>query len=80
MMSKTYEISEHVAVFWLDQIYEWHLSVVNSLEENGAVRILYLHSTDSTRKCWSNPDDEPHETPIDQILYRKIKVHWDWPG
>ena len=74
--SKAFEMGEHVAVFWLDQINEWHLGVVNSVEGNGALRILYLHSTDSTRKCWSNPDDEPHETPTEQFLYRNIKVQY----
>ena len=40
------------------------------------LRVLNLHITDSTRKCWSNPDDAPHETPTEQILYRNIKVQY----
>ena len=76
-IQKPFSVGEHVAVFWLDQVYQWHLGVVENLMEDGVLRILYLKSTDSTKRSWVCPDDtEVYNTPTEQVLMRNIRVEY----
>ena len=74
--SQEFQPDEHVAVFWLDRVYEWHLGVVNSVNQDESLNILYYNHSDSTRRYWTNHEDDSYKTPKDQILCRNIKVEY----
>ena len=75
--SQEFSIGEHIAAFWIEDKYDWHLGVVVLIKVNGNPPVSYLYSTDKERKIWTFPDPdniEFQETGKDQILPKKIKV------
>ena len=77
--TQDFTIGEHIAPFWIEDQYKWHLGVVETILDNGNPKVSYLYTTDNDRKTWTYPDPENkemHETEKDQILLKNIKVNY----
>ena len=77
--TQDFTIGEHIAAFWIEDQYKWHLGVVETILDNGNPKVSYLYTTDNDRKTWTYPDPENievHETEKDQILLKNIKVNY----
>ena len=77
--SQEFSIGEHIAAFWIEDKYDWHLGVVDLIKPNGNPQVSYLYSTDKERKIWTFPDPdniEVQETGKEQIILKKIKVEY----
>jgi hypothetical protein len=65
-----FSVGEHIAVFWLGEKYNWYLGVVDSVKAN-------FYCTDTSKKSWVYPENSDiHNTPIDQVLFRNIRVEY----
>ena len=49
---------------------------MNSVNQDESLNILYYNHSDSTRRYWTNHEDDSYKTPKDQILCRNIKVEY----
>ena len=56
--SLEFSIGEHIAAFWIEDKYYWHLGVVDLIKVNGNPQVSYLYSTDKERKIWTFPDPD----------------------
>ena len=74
---KPFTVGEHITVFWLDSVYEWHLGIVENVNQNGELDITYLKRSDQSGKYWISPEDPViYTTLIEQVLCRNIKVSY----